>query len=489
MPAGDSTPARMAGGVSTAQTLVDGGLQEELRGLLELISVLCESLECQIHLIDTDRSTLTDYINQRFVNMPLETCLCSHAIDQVSLFVVADLQEDPRFRDHVFVTSMPCRRFYAGYPLITSDGKKIGVLCLVGSVPRQLTSVQEKTISVFGRHIAIHIETSRQLNALDAADQEKSRYLRELEVSDSRFRAFLDSSPVSAFIKDDESRMVYCNRALSDRFGATPEDWIGKTDFETWPREIAEHFYRTDQQVLQHNREYHFEDRTQGPDGRPVMWDVYKYPFVDASGQRAIACMALDVTSRWEAQQELQKTQRELQIAIEKLHVLSRTDALTGLINRRALEDGLEIEWHVSAHSGAPLSLLMLDVDDFKGFNDSFGHVHGDEVLRRISILMRKWTRQSDMIARYGGEEFLIILPSTGAVEAFQIAERLREAIAAAPWEQRSITVSIGIASREECTSTATCLVHKADEALYAAKHLGKNRVAQAESNSIVQGE
>lgn len=479
MLAGDPTPARIVEW-SPAAHVLDWGLHEELKDLLELIGVICGSHECVIHLHDPGRQILTTYVNQAIVEMPLESCFCSHTVRQDALFAVADLRDDPRFCEHVFVRSEPHLRFYAGHPLITTSGQKIGAVCLSGSMPWQMTTVQQKTLSVLARHFAVRIETKEQLLALDAAVQKKSRYADELEVSDSRFRTFLDSSPVSAFIKDEEGRMVYCNQALANRFGATPEEWIGKTDFETWPREIAEQFHRTDQNVLQQNREFHYEDRTHGPEGRLVTWDVHKYPFVDASGRRSVACMALDVTSRWEAQQELQRTQRELQIAIEKLHILSRTDALTGLINRRALEGCLEIEWDKSIRSCTPLSLLMLDVDDFKGFNDSFGHVSGDEVLRRISGLMRQSTRQSDIIARYGGEEFLMILPDTGAAEAFQIAERLRESIVAAPWEHRSITVSIGIASREECEFTATRLIQQADEALYAAKHHGKNRVFQA---------
>jgi PAS domain S-box-containing protein len=128
-----------------------------------------------------------------------------------------------------------------------------------------------------------------------------------------------------------------CNRALADRFGATPEEWVGKTDFETWPSEIAEEFQRSDRQALDANQEIHFEDRTLGLDGRTVTWDVHKYPFADADGRRSVACMALDVTSAWEAQQQVQRIQQELQTANERLQTLSLTDSLTGLMNRRAL--------------------------------------------------------------------------------------------------------------------------------------------------------
>jgi diguanylate cyclase (GGDEF)-like protein/PAS domain S-box-containing protein len=274
-----------------------------------------------------------------------------------------------------------------------------------------------------------------------------------------------------------------CNRALADRFGATPEEWVGKTDFETWPSEIAEEFQRSDRQALDANQEIHFEDRTLGLDGRTVTWDVHKYPFADADGRRSVACMALDVTRAWEAQQQVQRIQQELQTANERLQTLSLTDALTGLMTRRALEDSLENERARSMRSGAPLSLFMLDIDNFKGFNDAFGHVCGDEVLREIAVLMQRWIRKGDLVARYGGEEFLVILPATGEKEAFGIAERVRQAIAEAGWEHRLITVSAGVATRDRHLPTTSEFIQEVDQALYAAKRGGKNRVCQARSD------
>lgn len=335
-------------------------------------------------------------------------------------------------------------------------------------------------LGVLARQAVAHIEAISRLIALEDALQAKDSKLRELTASEARFRAFLDASPVSAFIKDDESRMLYCNRALSDRFGAAPEDWIGKTDAEVWPLEIAEEFWESDRRALEANREIHFEDRTRGLDGRTVNWDVHKYPFADADGRRSLACMALDVTRAWEAQQEVQRIQLELQTANERLQMLSLTDALTGLMNRRALEDSLEIECARSIRSRVPLSVVMLDIDNFKGFNDSFGHVCGDEVLRQIAVLIKRGIRKGDLVARYGGEEFLVILPATDEKEAFQIAERVRQAIAEGDWKHRLITASGGVATWEKAMSTATEFIHRADQALYAAKRGGKNRVCQA---------
>jgi diguanylate cyclase (GGDEF)-like protein/PAS domain S-box-containing protein len=277
--------------------------------------------------------------------------------------------------------------------------------------------------------------------------------------------------------------MVYCNRALADRFGAKPEDWIGKTDFEVWPREVAERFHNQDLPVLEENRTLHFEDQTLGPDGRTVAWDVHKFPLVDASGGRSVACAALDVTKERAAEQEVQQVQQQLQVVNEKLRTLSLTDALTGLMNRRALEDCLERELARCIRSRAKLCLLMLDVDHFKSFNDSFGHVQGDEALRSISALIQQGTRKGDLIARYGGEEFLAILPDTSTTEAVRIAKRLCEAVEAASWPHRALTTSIGVATLDERTLSANSFLDEVDQALYTAKRRGRNQVCAAESN------
>lgn len=324
---------------------------------------------------------------------------------------------------------------------------------------------------------------SSQTDKLRVALDELTSKIRNLETSDSRFRAFLDASPVAAFMKDEEGRMIYCNPALTDPFGVAPEDWIGKTDFETLPPEIAEKFRNVDLQVLERNRPLHFEDHTVGSGGRDFTWDVYKFPIVDASGARSLGCMSLDVTHEREAEQEVQKVQQELQVANEMLRSLSLTDALTGLMNRRALEDSLERELARCIRSRAQLCLLMFDVDNFKKFNDSFGHVQGDQVLRKISDLLRKWTRKGDLVARYGGEEFLTILPDTGPVEAIQIAQRLCEGVAEAAWEHRAVTASIGVATLDGRTLSTSDFLNEADQALYAAKRRGRNQVCAAQRN------
>ncbi len=156
---------------------------------------------------------------------------------------------------------------------------------------------------------------------------------------------------------------------------------------------------------------------------------------------------------------------------------LSVTDALTGLLNRRYLEERLSEEIKRSNRYGYPMSFMMIDVDDFKSFNDTFGHAEGDKALKMVGHSLRETLRSADVAARYGGEEFSILLPQTTPGEAETIAERLRENIASAEFSNRQITVSIGIASCCLELNSAQELIVAADKALYEAKRKGRNNV------------
>lgn len=191
-----------------------------------------------------------------------------------------------------------------------------------------------------------------------------------------------------------------------------------------------------------------------------------------------------DVQAWTEAQQEYQQRLEAYQGQLEEANVRlleqSSSDQLTGLLNRRAFQQRIEEECERSARSGAPLSLLMLDVDRFKSYNDEFGHPAGDEALRQVGRVLKTASRVCDAVARYGGEEFAVILPNTGSDGASVLGERLRRAVAAAPWPKRSMTISVGTATAEG-KPDADALVSRTDQALYHAKNQGRNRVWSAE--------
>ena len=156
---------------------------------------------------------------------------------------------------------------------------------------------------------------------------------------------------------------------------------------------------------------------------------------------------------------------------------LSVTDQLTGLLNRRYIEERLMEEVKRSNRHGYPMSFIMLDVDHFKSYNDEFGHPAGDEALRIVASVVRDTLRGADVAARFGGEEFAVLLPQTPRPEAAMIAERIRANIAAADFPCRRVTVSVGVATCTDELCTTDGIVLAADKALYAAKHAGRNIV------------
>jgi len=156
----------------------------------------------------------------------------------------------------------------------------------------------------------------------------------------------------------------------------------------------------------------------------------------------------------------------------------SRTDGLSGLLNRRHWEDAVSAEFQRGRRYGRPLALLMLDIDHFKSINDGHGHPAGDEVIRSVAVILRASLREEDVPGRYGGEEFGILLPDTPAAGAEVIAERIRRRIEGAALTKSGLraTVSIGIAELGPQDIDYTVGISHADRALYAAKERGRNR-------------
>jgi len=192
-----------------------------------------------------------------------------------------------------------------------------------------------------------------------------------------------------------------------------------------------------------------------------------------------------DVSARLDAKvTELERLRFELEEKNRILHALSLLDGLTGIPNRRHFDDTLRSEWQRMLREGAPIGLIMADVDHFKRFNDHYGHLHGDRCLKRVAgCLSAVLKRPSDFVARYGGEEFAAILPATDHEGTCHVAEALRQAVenlaidhAASPTTDH-VTISLGASS---VIPTPGChpsdLVCAADQALYAAKQSGRNR-------------
>ncbi len=169
-----------------------------------------------------------------------------------------------------------------------------------------------------------------------------------------------------------------------------------------------------------------------------------------------------------------------LRASRQGLERLSATDPLTGLYNRRRMMEALENEVRRSRRLKHSFAVLMADVDNFKRYNDAHGHPAGDEVLKRVAALLREATRDVDVVARYGGEEFFVLLPETEGEGAAEVADRVRERLAADPLPGGAVTLSFGVAEFPAHGDTGETLIAIADAALYQAKREGRNRVVVA---------
>jgi diguanylate cyclase (GGDEF)-like protein len=179
---------------------------------------------------------------------------------------------------------------------------------------------------------------------------------------------------------------------------------------------------------------------------------------------------------------ELARRNREAALLREKLREQAMRDNLTGLYNRHYVEEWFDLELRRAQRHGRPIAAIMLDVDHFKRFNDSFGHEAGDLVLREVAGALRRSTRGSDVASRYGGEEFLVLLPECRFDAALRKAEQLREEIAKLElhYDGRPlgpVNASLGVAAFPDHAKESEELLRHADEALYLAKQAGRNRV------------
>lgn len=298
---------------------------------------------------------------------------------------------------------------------------------------------------------------------------------------------------VPTFVLDAECRVLIWNKACERLTGIKAAEVIGT-------REHWRGFYDTPRPCL---ADLIAQGRTAEIDTLYADWDRAADDAVPAHGRRAenwcvmpqigtrlyIAIDAgpiLDASGKTIAVVETLRDMTAQKIAQDELRRLATKDGLTNIANRRSFDDMLAKEWRRASRESRTLSLLMLDVDFFKRYNDAYGHQGGDECLRQVAAAMNSVVkRASDTVARYGGEEFAILLPATELSGAVVVAERILAAVASLKLPHSGsavadhVTVSIGVASARVTNSgVPACLIAEADAALYMAKESGRNRVA-----------
>ncbi len=316
---------------------------------------------------------------------------------------------------------------------------------------------------------------------------ERLRTEGALRDSEVRFRLIAENGSDVVSLYSPDGRLVYISPSCERVLGFLPEEMPRMTPFATVHPQDIDRLQRHFNQLLRGEPVASIQVRMLHKTGRHLWLEMMWRSVLDNAGQ----VVQLQVSSRditdskqnerrlEDAQRKLRQQQDMLQDVNSKLSELATLDALTQLRNRRAFEERLEDETRRWRRHGSDVSLVMLDIDHFKAFNDTYGHPKGDEVLRAVGRLLRRSLRASDFPARFGGEEFAIILPNTDRAGSLVVAEQVRRAIAGAVWEDRPITASVGVATLSEEISTSEELVDFADRALYRSKQAGRNCVTQ----------
>ncbi|MBS1678127.1 MAG: GGDEF domain-containing protein [Actinobacteria bacterium] len=281
--------------------------------------------------------------------------------------------------------------------------------------------------------------------------------------ADTRARHFFDLSQDMLCTMDPQGRCIEVNGAWERSLGYRPVEMRGRRLLELTHPEDHGHATEEALRVFAGGVSENLETRVRAKDGS---WHWLRTSSVFEPDEELVYARSTDVTE----QKALEKEREALIAANEEL---ARSDALTGLPNRRALDDRLPREMARALRSGSALSLAIIDIDHFKSYNDTYGHLAGDAVLRDCAAAWDGALRGEDMILRFGGEEFLVVLPDCGIDDATEIVERLR---ASTPDGQ---TCSAGLAAWRPGESIDE-FVGRADEALYRAKESGRDRLVSA---------
>jgi len=299
------------------------------------------------------------------------------------------------------------------------------------------------------------------------------------------YRTLLESTRAIPWRIDwDTMRFTYIGPQIEELLGWTPASWISVTD---WAERIhAEDRQKTvdfcvaqSQQGIDHEADY----RALTSDGDEV-WirDVVHVVRRPDGSVEALVGFMFDITARKQAEDKILQLQRELE-------VLSYRDSLTGVANRRMFDTLYAVEWAKARAIGEPLSLVVIDIDYFKQFNDHYGHVQGDECLRQVAQAMDGGaSRTRDLCARLGGEEFVLLLPATDQEAARNVAERCRKLLARAELPHarsgvgRLVSVSMGVGTIVPgANDDALVFLDRVDRRLYQAKSAGRDRICDTE--------
>ena len=311
------------------------------------------------------------------------------------------------------------------------------------------------------RLISVHEELQRQFD-------ERTRSKDEWGSERTLFRAMIDQVPDYLFVKDSESRFVIANRAVAADLGQTPEGLIGKTDYDLHPPALAAKFFADEQGVIQSQQPMiDIEEFVVDVAGHQKFLSTSKLPLRNDAGEViGIVGISRDVTERKRAE--------------DQIHHMAHHDSLTGLPNRVLLLDRLGQAFRQALQKKATVTVIFVDLDNFKTVNDSLGHAAGDTLLKTVAERMVNAVRDTDTVARLGGDEFVVLISSDDDGLAATLLNRVRSAISEpvlVNGHAFHVGSSIGVSTFPQDASDPETLLTNADIAMYRAKQIGRDNV------------
>ncbi len=444
--------------------------RSELQEVVELAAEICGAPISLISILDAERQWFEASVGTHLRETRRDISFCAHAVQQEELFVVEDTLKDIRFAANPMVTGDPEMRFYAGMPLHSPKGESFGTLCVIDRKPRQLSASQERALRVLAKQIKTSMELRAEHRMLVGALAERDRATSRLHANERMFQTFMNNGPLVSYLKHTDGRYVFYNSRFAERCHVTMQEWLGRTDFEVFPEHLAQSFREHDVKALEAGRLVVSVETLCTSAGECSTWRSYKFPCEDEDGRPLLAGFSFDITEELQRQEELVQAKRELER-------LGSIDPLTELPKRIVFDERLELDFDGAQMRRQTLSLVVMDVDNIRQRNQRLGDEAGDAALKTIGAILKECITEADLAVRLGGAEFALLLPETTDEEAKALAERVQREMRAVDWGIAPVTLSMGVATNRDAKRSGRQLFCFADDAMYAAKMTGKNRV------------